>query len=84
MIVKFNHKDWASTEEGSVVGTTFYGVRKVWFDSSDGIMSLLLQSGWVYEHELETSWEYAVLPEAEDDIVSAVEVDGSPRGYFRS
>ena len=83
MIVTLSHKDWKQVEEGGVTKTTFYGVKKVWFDPSEGLMSLLLQSGFVYEHELELSWDYAILPEIEDDYL-AVDADGQPRGYFRS
>jgi hypothetical protein len=83
MIVKFSHKDWQSLEEGAVASTTFYGVQKAWVDPDDGILSLLLQSGWIYEHELERSWEYAIVAEDSDDY-HAVDANEAPRGYFRS
>jgi hypothetical protein len=83
MRVTFARKDWKSCEEGEVTKTTFFGVQKVWFDPTEGIISLLLQSGWIYEHELERSWEYTVLDD-EDTEAIATEVSGNPRGYFRS
>jgi hypothetical protein len=83
MIVKFSHKDWETVDEGAVVSTTFYGVQKVWVDPAYDLLSLLLQSGWVYEHELENEWEYAIIPEDGDDYI-AVDTDEQPRGYFRS
>jgi hypothetical protein len=83
VIVVFKHKDWKAVEEGQVTKTTFYGVQKVWFDPSEGMISLLLQSGWVYEHLLEREWEYQVLND-DGNKALAVEADGNPRGYFRS
>jgi hypothetical protein len=83
MIVVFKHKDWQSVEEGEVTKTTFYGVQKVWFDPTEGMISLLLQSGWVYEHLLEREWEYQVLNDDGEKML-ATEVGGNPRGYFRS
>jgi hypothetical protein len=87
MRVVFSHKDWQSLEEGEVTKTTFYGVQKIWFDPSEGMISLLLQSGWVFEHLLEREWEYQVIPEEggpEGEKMLATEVGGNPRGYFRS
>jgi hypothetical protein len=84
MKVTFAHKDWKSLEEGAVTKTVFFGVQKIWFDPTEGIISLLLQSGWVYEHELERSWEYSITDNEEDVSAFATEVSGNPRGYFRS
>ena len=83
MRVIFTHKDWKSLEEGAVTKTTFYGVQKVWFDPSDGLISLLLQSGYIYEHLLEREWEYLVMDDEEDSDYLAVTTDGKPIGYFR-
>ena len=85
MRVVFKHRDWSNAPEGEAVKTTFLGVRKVWFEPEEGLICLLLQSGWVYEHELEREWEYAILNDECDDYdYTAVDFDGKPRGYFRS
>ncbi len=83
MKVTFAHKDWQSLEEGAVTKTTFFGVQKVWFEPQEGLICLLLQSGWVYEHILERDWSYMVYDD--DDVeYTAIDVDGRPKGYFRS
>ena len=86
MQVIFTHKNWQSLEEGAVTKTSFYGVQKVWFEPAEGLLCMLLQSGYVYEHALERDWEYIVMNDTTDGVYeyTAVDIDGRPKGYFRS
>jgi len=78
----FAHNDWTQLEEGAVTKTTFFGVQKVWFVPGAGLVSLLLQSGGVYEHALEPDWEYSVIDDTDDIDYLAIDMAGEPKGHF--